>query len=378
MRPQIRVMHILHTLGIGGLEKGVVNLANKLNSKGFEISICCLEASGVFESRLSPGVKVFVLHKSKGIDYTLPLRLAGLFRRERTMIVHTHNVGTYLYGAIAAKLLSRVKLVHGEHGDLLQPSGCRWRDLTIRRCFSYMTDMIHTVSADMRHTLICMVRVNPRKAVAILNGVELEKFDKMSVSQCRRTLGIGSNEFVIGTVGRLSPVKNFELLIQVIPELNRAGIYPKVLLVGDGPSRPNLESLAKQYHLAGQVFFLGSRSDVPELLNAMDIFVLPSLSEGLSNSILEAMAAGVPVIASDVGGNSELVLRNETGFLFPPQDKAMLAQRILQLAIDPEKRRRMGMLGCKRAERLFSLEVMIGNYERLYRDVLRNREFGFG
>jgi len=374
MKSPIKVMHILHTLGTAGLQKGVVNLANQLNPMDFEISICCLEKSGVFEKRLNPGTKVFVMNKPPGIDYVLPLRLAKLFRREKPMIVHTHDLGTYLYGAIGAKLALGPKIIHGEHGGLLQPSESRPKDLMLRRCLSYVTDVIHTMSADLKHALVRMTRINPKKIITILNGVELEKFKRVPNSRLRTMLGIGSEEFVIGAVSRIAPVKNFELLIRVIPEVNRAGIYPKVLFVGDGPSLSNLKSLTEEYHLEEQILFLGDRSDVPELLNVMDIFVLPSFSEGPSNSILEAMATGLPVIATDVGGNPELVVHNETGFLFPSEDAAILTQRILELASDAEKRHRMGALGRKRVEELFTLEKMMQNYEQLYRNVLCGKQ----
>jgi len=366
----IKIMHILHTLGTAGLQKGVVNIANQLNSNGFEISICCLEESGTFEKRLNPGTKVFVMNKPPGIDYTLPLRLAKLFRREKTMIVHTHSVGTYLYGAIGAKLAWMPRIIHGEHGDLHQPSGSRPIDINIRRYLSHITDVIHTVSADLKNSLVRMTGIKPEKIVTILNGVELDKFKIAQNPQLRKILGIGMKDLVIGTVSRLSPVKNFELLIQVIPEINHTGLYPKVLFVGDGPSRPNLESLTKQYGLEKQIIFLGDRSDVPDLLNVMDIFILTSFSEGLSNSIMEAMAAGLPVVATNVGGNPELVIHNETGFLFPSQDASILAQQIIELTNDPEKRHRMGLAGRKRMEEFFTLEKMIRNYENLYRSVL--------
>ena len=376
MKSAIKVMHIIHALEPGGLEKGVVNITNHLNSKGFEISICCLENSGAFEKRLNHGTKVFVMNKQPGIDYLLPLRLARLFRREKTMIVHTHELGTYLYGTVGAKLALRPRIIHGEHGGLLQSSESRKKYLIVRRCLSYVTDVIHTMSADLKHALAHMTRINPGKIVTILNGVESEKFGRTSSSRSRVMLGIEPEVFVIGTVGRLSPVKNFELLIRIIPKLNHIGIHPKVLFVGDGPSRSNLESLIKKCCLEEQIIFLGNRSDVPELLSAMDIFVLPSLSEGLSNSILEAMATGIPVIASDVGGNSELVVHNETGFLFPPGDGNALSQRIAELAGNPEKRYKMGISGRRRIEESFTLEKMIQNYEQLYRNVIHNGRFG--
>jgi len=371
MNTPIKIMHILDTLGTGGLEKGVVNITNQLNSNGFEISICCLKESGTFEKRLNPGTKVFVMNKPPGIDYTLPLRLAKLFRREKIMIVHTHDFGAYFYGAIGAKLALNSKIIHGEHGDLVLSSGPRPKDIIIRRYLSHITDVIHTVSVDLKNNLVRMTEINPEKIVPILNGVELEKFKVSRNQNLRKSLGIEPNDFVIGRVSRLVPEKNFELLIHVISEINKVGIYPKVLFVGDGTSRSDLESLTKHYGLENQIIFLGDRSDVSDLLNVMDVFVLTSFSEGLSNSIMEAMASGLPVIATDVGGNSELVVHNETGFLFPSQDANSLIQRIIELAEDANKRHQMGMAGRKRMEDYFTLDRMIQNYENLYRSVIK-------
>ena len=378
MKYPIKVMHILHTLGTAGLQKGVVNIANQLNSNGFEISICCLEQSGVFEERLNSGAKVFVMNKQPGIDYVLPMRLARLFRSEGTMIVHTHNFATYLYGALGAGFALSPKVIHGEHGSLLQPPDGQPRHLVIRRYLSCITAAFHTVSADMRNALIRMTGIEPSKIVTILNGIDLAKFRKTPGSITRMLLGIQPEELVIGTVGRLAQVKNYELLIQAISEASHAGVHPRLLFVGDGPSRSRLESLTEQHHLEKQVLFLGDRSDVPELLNIMDIFVLPSFSEGLSNSIMEAMAVGIPVIASDVGGNPELVSHGETGFLFPSCDATALTQQILELVEDSEKRHKMGALGQKRMEELFTLDKMIQNYARLYRSVLGSSRYDRG
>ena len=150
------------------------------------------------------------------------------------MIVHTHDLGTYLYGAVGAKLALFPKVIHGEHGGVLQPLGSRPKYLIAYRYLSYITQMIHTTSKDLKHELAHMTQINPKKVVAILNGVELDKFKKIYNPDIRKILAIEPDDFVIGTVSRLASVKNFELLIQVIPEINRTGLYPKVLFVGDG------------------------------------------------------------------------------------------------------------------------------------------------
>ena len=366
---KFHIMHILLSLEAGGMEGGVVNLVNKIDDNLFKFSICCLEKSGVLEEKILPERrKLFVMGKKSGVAYSLPLRLAWLFRKERVDIVHTHNFTTYLYGGIGA-ILGRVPyIIQGEHGDLpLQKdraSIMRWR-----RCLSHFTTLFHTVSARLKEELIEWVGVKPEKIFSILNGVDLAKFRIINPSLIRKRLGLKEEDFVIGAVGRLNYLKNYPLLISALPQMKERVEGLKVIFIGEGPEKDSLSVLARRLKVIDIIKFLGFRTDIPELLNATDLLIQPSLSEGMSNTILESMACGKPVVASDVGGNKEVVVDGVTGYLFPSERRDILEEKLISLAGDEEKRYQMGIAGRKRVEGRFSLNRMVKGYEDFYKHI---------
>lgn len=361
----IKIMHLLFTLGTAGLQKQVVNVINALHgTEGFEFSVCCLEEIRESNYKLPETCKIFVMGKRPGVAYFLPFRLSKLFRTEKVDIVHAHGLATQLYGVIGA-LLARVPIVvNGEHGGIFQEGG-RVRLYVARKLLSYFTKVIHTTSSDLRENLVRLTWINREKVVPILNGVELDRFRK--IPNVREGYHFcEAEDMIIGYVGRLEPVKNCSLLLKAIPRVKEQVPRLKVLIVGNGQLRHELENLAHKLSVDGNVHFLGERTDIPELLNLMDIMVLTSVSEGLSNTILEGMACGLPIVASDVGGNPELVDDGVTGFLFPSQDVNALAQKLIILAKDKNKREAMGDNCRRKVEEGFHLDRMISDYKRLY------------
>jgi glycosyltransferase involved in cell wall biosynthesis len=211
----------------------------------------------------------------------------------------------------------------------------------------------------------------------IINGVDTEKFrpDIGAGQSCRKELGIKADEMVIGSVGRLAPVKDYPTFLRAAATALAKIPGSKLLLVGDGASRQELEDLAVTLGINDRVIFAGARKDIPALLNAMDIFVLPSISEGLSNTILEAMSTGISVIATDVGGNAEIIINNETGALTPVSDHIKLANEILSMA-DERKRALMGCKGRNRVLEYFSIQRMVSDYEKLYKELYKQKTMG--
>lgn len=374
---KIKILHILHSLQVGGLENGVVNLINRLDPERFDHAICCITSAGPMAERLARPVEIHCLGKGSGRDYLLPLKIARVVGKVRPDIVHTRNWGT-IDGIIGARLAGVGRIVHGEHGrEAADPTGANGRRMMARKAFSPLVSRFVAVSADLREWLVDGVGIPGRKVVQIINGVDADRFSPpVSKTQARSKLGLASDGFVVGTVGRLDPVKDFQTLLRGFARM--AGgcadtLRPRLVIAGSGPEEARLRALAEELGMAAVVAFLGERGDIPEVMRALDVFVLPSIAEGISNTVLEAMASGLPVVATGVGGNLELVEDGETGFLFAPGDAERLAERLGFLGSSPDLTVRCGGKGRVAVEERFSLARMVAEYGNLYSSVREGR-----
>jgi len=351
----------------GGLENGVVNLVNSLDPKRFQSSVCCLDAAGAFAERLRAGIEVRAMGRRPGTDARLIWRLVRLFRSRRTELVHTRNSEALFYGGLAARLARVPGLVHSEHGRVAPE---RPRRRLLQRWLSHFVDASLAVSEDLRRRLSEEVGI-PREAVTLVyNGVDCGLFRPGGRAAARQRLGVSPVTTVVGAVGRLVPVKSYDILLKA------AGRLPpgtEVWLVGDGELRLQLELLARDRLPPGSVRFLGHRDDLPEVLPAFDVFVLPSLTEGVSNTLLEAMACGLPPVVSRVGGNTEIVREGATGLAFPPGDEQELARLLVRLCQDVEERKALGKRALDHVRCHFSLETMVARYDRVYTEVVERR-----
>ncbi len=367
MADPVRIQHVVLSLRPGGLENGVVNLVNALDTGRFESSVCCLDAGGAFAERLSPGIPVRVMGRGAGVDPGLLWRLARLFRSTRTELVHTRNSEALLYGALAARLAGVPAVVHSKHGWGVP---ARPRRRWAQRLLTRFVDAHLAVSEDLRRQLADEVGM-PREAVRLVyNGVDCDRFRLGQRAAARERLGVAPGTIVIGAVGRLVPVKSYDTLLRAARKLAAA---TEVWLVGDGPQRAELENLARDLLPARPVRFLGHRDDLPEVVPAFDVFVLPSLTEGVSNTLLEAMACGLPPVVSRVGGNPEVVQDGITGLLFPPGDEQELARLVRGLCENADARTALGMRAAEHVRRHFSLESMVTQYDRVYTEVVECR-----
>ena len=359
------VVHVVNSLAVGGLENGVVNLVNTTAAR-FRHVIVCMTTDGPLHGRLRPEVEVVVLGKRPGQDPWALLRLVRLLRHLRPLIVHSRNWPAV--DAIPAARVARVPLVvHGEHGrEVADPEGRDLRRNRIRRALAPLVHHFVTVSADLRRWLIEDVRVPAAKVTAIHNGVDLSRFGRAGKLEARMRLSLPADASIVGTVGRLDPVKDQAGLIRAFAQVRAQ--HPAALLVvaGDGPCRAELERVAAGLGQRDHVRLLGNRDDIPTVMSALDVFVLPSIAEGISNTILEAMATGLPVVATRVGGNPELVEEGMGGALVPRSDPDALAAAIAAYTGDAELRRRHGQASRQRAIGHFSLERMAQAYANLY------------
>ena len=366
---RFRPLMLCQGLEVGGLESMVCELCRGLRARGHEPEVCCYDALGAYAEDLrGRGVCVHLLRRRPGVDWGYAFRLARLVRGRAVDLVHAHNATAWFYGAWAA-FLARRPLVYTEHDRSFPPPP---RIQALHRLLARLTRAVVAVSGEVADNLrryegIDDVRVIP-------NGVDGHRFRPASEgerSARRRALGLGEGEVVLGTVGRLDPLKDHRLLIEAVTGLEGSW---RLLVVGDGPLRAELERLVQERSLGGRVVFLGERRDVPELLRAMDAFVLPSRSEGLPMALLEAMACGLPVVATRVGGIPEAVREGEGGLLCDPGDSGGLRDALCRLISDPPLRRRLGRGARVAFERRFSLQRMVEGYERLYLSLLGRRE----
>ncbi len=300
-----------------------------------------------------------------GTDFGMLLRVARLFRSWRVDVVHTRNVESFFYGLPAARLAGVPAVIHSEHGRTFPEKRLR---VIVQRLLLRHADAAFTVSEQLRADLVRELRLRSDRLDVLYNGVDIARFHPaVRSASCE-----GTRPLRIGSVGRLVPVKNYPLLLKAFASLP-ANVPTELVLVGEGPERAALEQLASELGIRARVKFAGHRNDVPQVLQGLDIFVLPSINEGMSNTLLEAMAAGLPVVASDVGGNREIVQDERSGLLFRSGDAEGAASRLLRLAKGADLRHGLGQAAAARVREHFSMEAMLRRYEALYRGVWEER-----
>ena len=372
MSRQPLVAHVVNSLETGGLENGVVNLVNMAGDR-FRHCVVCMTTEGSFRERLRPEIEIVALGKRPGKDLRALWRLVRLLRRLQPDVVHSRNWATF--DAVLAARVARVPVVvHGEHGrDITDPLGANPRRKRLRRALAPLVDRFVTVSRDLATWLTDQIRVPAHKVVTIHNGVDLTRFGARCRQEARARLGIPPDGLVVGTVGRLDPVKDQAGLVEAFAGLRAKRSDAILIIAGDGPCREPLADLIMRRGLQDRVRLLGERRDIPEVLSAMDVFVLPSIAEGMSNTVLEAMATGLPVVATRVGGNPEIVEDGVTGRLTLPLDPVALASSIDSYLDDAHLRALHGKASRQRVVDHFALTRMAGAYVDLYSSVLLPR-----
>ncbi len=385
----LHIVHYVWGFHTGGLENGLVNLINHLPAGLYQHSIICQKGyDPQFFARIqAPNVAIFDIAKQEGTDVALYWRLAKLLWQLKPDVFHSRNLST-MEGQLIAALLRVPLRLHGEHGwDVGDLGGTNPKYQKLRRLLKGFVHHFVALSSEAELYLQQKIGVASHKVHRICNGVDLQKFAAQSQHQTQSdnnteaaALPLQSNtqQLVFGTVGRMATVKNQQLLLSAFIELCRR--YPekagslRLLLVGDGALRQSLEQQAIAANMQQAVIFAGNSSNVPLMLSQMHVFVLPSLAEGISNTLLEAMAAGLPVIASRVGGNPELVLpEHQHSHLFESNNVAELADCMAFYLKNPERYQEDSALVKKHCQNNFSLDSMVQKYHRLYQ-LVRNKD----
>lgn len=370
------IAHIIYKLDYGGLENGVVNLINRMPESEWRHCIICMTDFTEFRQRIRrTDVELYALNKPAGKAWGTYFQLWRLLRQLRPDVVHTRNLAT-LEAQVPAFFAGIKGRVHGEHGwDMANLSGGNRRHLWLRRLIRPFVQQYIALSRDLQGYLERSVGVAADRLTQIYNGVDDSRFSPggKPVNDLPWPEG---DVFVFGTVGRLQAVKDQLTLVRAFAQLqlNHAAeaTRARLVIVGDGPQLSPLQQEIQQAGLGDKVWLAGSRDDIPELMRSMNVFVLPSLSEGISNTILEAMACGLPVIATQVGGNPELIIAGETGSLVPAADYQQLTQEMAKYLLDPEIAGRRGKEARADIERRFGLNRMMEQYVGVYRRVLNS------
>ncbi len=374
------IAHVLFRLSTGGLENGLVNLINKLPNDKYRHAVICMTDYTDFRNRINNDtVQVYCLNKKPGQDLAVYVRLWRLLRHIKPDVLHTRNLSAL--EAQLPGLLAGVKCrIHGEHGrDMDDVDGTNWRYVMLRRLFRPLVQRYMPMSKDLEDWLIKQIKVPITKISQVYNGVDINRFNENDA----KPLSLLPIEFrdpkllLIGTVGRLDPVKDqltlvqsFIHLVKTQPELSHK---VRLVIVGSGVLMSSLQILTQDADIEHLVWFAGERHDVADIMQTLDLFVLPSINEGISNTILEAMASALPVIATKVGGNPELVIDGQTGYLVLKQDPIAMAAAFKHYLLQPELLKLHGQAGRSRVISTFSLNRMMADYMAIYDKLLVER-----
>jgi len=359
------VLYLITELDTGGAQVALLRLLAGLDRERFSPAVACLYNGDkpVAQAIRAIGIEVFDARIRHKADLVALVRLYDWIRHIRPTILHTSLFHANLTGRLLGRLAGVPMIVCSER-TMAMESEWRYR---FNRWTIGLVDRVTAVSANVRDFCISHIGLPADKLVLIPNGVEVSETPLISCQEARVELGLPLDVPAIGTVSRLDPVKGIGFLIQALARVDSAHLA----VVGDGPERAVLGSLASSLDVADRVHWAGHRPDVPRLLPAFDLFVQPSLHEGLPNTVLEAMAAELPVVATTVGGTPEVVVDGVTGLLVPPCDSVALAEAIATILRDPGLRRTMGQAGRERVRRYFSLEQMIQRTQVLYEHLLK-------
>jgi len=366
----MKITHVVENLNRGGLERMVLDLVQRQQKQGHQCQVVCLYETGALAHELdAAGIPVVACNKGRGVDLRALARARWAIDRHATDILHTHNAVAHYQAVLASCGLGLLRVLNTRHG---MGAGQRTgrKEWLYRRALA-RTDLVVTVCEAARRSGVSRGMFPPTMTRVVPNGIAVERFRPASEGMRRQllqNLGLTDDAFLIGNVGRLNWTKDQAGLIHAFAQVHARHPSATLLLIGEGELRAELERRATHEGVTHAVHFLGDRSDVRELLQGLDLFVLSSTSEGYSMALLEACAAALPIIATDVGGNGEIIDSGRTGQLVPPGEPDALAEAMLFLLDKPHLASSYGHAARAWVEKYGSLEAMADRYERLYQE----------
>jgi glycosyltransferase involved in cell wall biosynthesis len=365
-QPTPKVMQVVLSLTPGGTEHLVVQICKRLTPE-YGTVVCCLDAEGEWAADLQArGIEVRALRRRPGFRPEVGRAIARFAAERDIDVLHCHQYSPFVYGRIAAMWNRRLRIVYTEHGRLSDapPS---WKRRLVNPLLSRFDGSIVAVSHELRDYMIAS-RFPLERVRVIHNGIEpAVAASALDRRRARMLLGLDDRAFVVATVARLDPVKDLVTLLDAFADVRRRVPAARLVIVGDGPERQRLEARAGQGDLAGSVQITGYRADVRALLPAADVYASSSISEGVSITILEAMATGIPIVATAVGGTPEILPDGTGGILVPSRDPARMGAAIVSLAEDDHRRGALAAAARRRLETSFTIDRMVDDYARSYR-----------
>lgn len=365
---KITVLHLINSYTLAGAEILITNLAAKMDKTKFNVIVCSMASfrndieKNMRQKLEENQVKALTLAKKPGVkSVSSILKLRKLLIEENVDIIHTHCPSPDAYGRVAAILANVPVIINTLHST-------SYSNYLVNRFLSYPANLHIAVSEAVKKWSVANLKLQNKKIKVIHNAINIEEFAKSRVNKSRKKkeLGIDIEKTVITTVGRLTKQKGQIYLIKAADQILKAGIDAEFLIIGEGELRQNLENLTKDLHLEDRIHFLGVREDVNELLGISDIFVLPSLCEGFGIVIIEAMAAGVPVIASNIDGIKEVIEDKKTGLLVPSKSPKEIANGVIYLLESTKKVQSMTKRASEKVKKKFSIDRMVKEYENVY------------
>ncbi|MBK1619696.1 glycosyltransferase [Lamprobacter modestohalophilus] len=371
----MKVLHVTFDMRIGGTEMVI-----KAIIEGFaqadpdvDFSLFCIEHPlGPWGQELaSKGIAIESYRRHPGFDWTLIRRIRRLVQAQAIDVLHCHQYTPWVYGLIAS-LGTGARVIFTEHGRFY-PDSRRWKRTLLNPWFARLTSAITAISGSTKQALVDYEAIKPEDVVVIYNGIAQLYSDNEEVRNIRARYGLDERHFLFGTVSRFDPIKNQTMMLRAFSRVVAEHADARLLLVGDGEERMRLETLVHALGLDERVFFTGYITDPVNYIAAMDIFLLSSLSEGTSMTLLEAMSLGKPCVVTDAGGNAEVVARAENGIVTPNDDEMAFATAMKQMVEQPDLREAFSRGAFVRFNRQFSVEHMVKAYDALYKDVVSRR-----
>ena len=370
------VCQLLHSLGVGGAEVLALGLAERLGSSNRFVFVCLDELGMLGETLRREGRTVHVLHRRPGLDWSSLWRFREIWRSERVDLIHAHQHTPFFYAALSRLGRGTPPILFTEHGRH-HPDHPGLKRRVANRLVLRPRDRVVAVGEAVRGALIHNEGLPADRVSVIYNGIPIERFDRAfsleERAEARREMGVEPDGQALVQVARLDYLKDHATALRALRRLIHRLPGARLILVGEGPEEPAIRALTAELGLEGRVRMLGLRKDVPRLLAAADIALLTSISEGIPLTLIEAMAAGLPVVSTNVGGVAEIVVDRQTGLLAPSGDDAALAEAIALLVGNAEARRRLGALGRERARELFSVHRMHAEYHKHYGNMIDAR-----
>jgi glycosyltransferase involved in cell wall biosynthesis len=363
---KINLLHVTFDMHIGGTEQVIKNLVEATDKTKFNTKILCIESPvGPFGEMLSKkGYQIDSLSRKEGFDLKLVFEIRKYILQHRIDVLHCHQYTPWVYGALAS-ILTGTKVIFTEHGRFY-PDRSSWKRKYINPFLVKLTDHITTISKATKQALVEYEYIPGSKIEIIYNGIAELEGNVTATQQLRKNLSISEDTLILGTISRLDPIKNHRLLISSFARIQK--IYPKLMLVivGDGDLRSNLDKLVKQLEISDKVIFTGFKPNPVDYLQLMDIFLLPSLSEGTAMTLLEAMSLSKACIVTDVGGNPEIIEHEVSGLVTPSDDENMLVAACDLLLKDGKLRKKLGDAARAQYEKRFTVQYMLSNYQEIY------------